>query len=180
MPNWEINQLVLFLLFIIPGFITMKTYELLVPSSYKETAKQIIDVIAYSCMNYAILFSYIIMIEKLHRNNEYTFLYYIVYLVVFLIGPITWAFLWKYLRESNIFQDYIPHPIHKAWDYVFSKRKSYWVKVTLKNGHVLGGLYSSKSFSSSEPAPTEIFLQESWIINDKGGFERKKMILMEF
>ena len=67
-----------------------------------------------------------------------------------------------------------PHPTEKPWDYVFSQRKSYWVKVVKNDRTIIGGKFSDKSFASSAPAPEQIYLEESWVINNNGGFERVK------
>ncbi len=71
------------------------------------------------------------------------------------------------------FQKNAPHPTQSPWDYVFSQRKSYWVIVTLKDGVQIAGLYSSNSFASSAPSPEQIYLEQSWKLNDSEGFERE-------
>ncbi|WP_423841963.1 DUF6338 family protein [Aeromonas veronii] len=38
----------------------------------------------------------------------------------------------------------------------------------------MGGLYDSDSFASSSPAPEQIFLQNSYVINDDKCLEREK------
>ena len=178
MDIWQSDKLILFLLFVIPGFISLKFYELLIPNEYKDSSKQIIDAIAYSCINYAILLIPIIHIETMRKNNEVNlFGYYLFYIFVFIVAPIIWVLIFKWLREKEFFQKIAPHPTLKPWDYVFQQRKPYWIKITLKNGQIVGGKYSINSFASSSPAKEQIYLEESWIINDRGGFERKKMIL---
>jgi hypothetical protein len=82
--------------------------------------------------------------------------------------------IWKYLRTREFFQRNAPHPTEKPWDYVFSQRNPYWVKITLKDGTTIAGRYADKSFASSAPAKEQIYLEETWILNDKGGFERVK------
>ena len=66
------------------------------------------------------------------------------------------------------------HPIAKPWDYIFSQRKLYWIKITLKSGKLIGGKYGENSFSSSYPEEEQIYLEETWIITDGGGFDRPK------
>jgi hypothetical protein len=46
--------------------------------------------------------------------------------------------------------------------------------VTLKDGTKLGGKYDSLSFSSTSGTTERLYLEEAWVINEKGGFERKK------
>tara|TARA_R110001599_G_C12043752_1_gene641422 strand:+ start:73 stop:657 length:585 start_codon:yes stop_codon:yes gene_type:complete len=174
MDIWEIDKLALFLAFVIPGFISIKAYQLAFPGTERATSDQLIDAIAYSSINYALLIFPIIAIESGTLRESCKFLYYLFYVFVLFIAPIIWVLIWKYLRTRDFFQRNAPHPTAKPWDYVFSKRKSYWVKVTLKDGTIIAGLYADKSFASSAPAQEQIYLEETWIVNEKGGFERAK------
>ena len=54
MVSFDQNEFILFIFFVIPGMIAIKTYGLITPSSV-NTSKQIIDAITYSCFNYAVL-----------------------------------------------------------------------------------------------------------------------------
>jgi hypothetical protein len=48
---------------VIPGFISIKCYELLFPGPGRSSSEQVIDAITYSAMNYAILAYPIIAVE---------------------------------------------------------------------------------------------------------------------
>ena len=174
MDMWEIDKLILFLAFVIPGFISIKAYQLIFPGTERATSDQLIDAIAYSSINYAILLLPILVVEGSSLKTSYSFLYYMFYGFVLFFAPIIWVIIWKYLRTSDFFQRNAPHPTAKPWDYVFSQRKPYWVKVTLKDGNIIAGRYADKSFASSAPAEEQIYLEETWIINANGAFERKK------
>lgn len=174
MDIWEIDKLALFLAFVIPGFISLKAYQLTFPGAERATSEQLIDAIAYSSINYALLILPIIAIESGKLQGTCKVLYYIFYVFVLFIAPIIWVIIWKYLRTRDFFQRNAPHPTAKPWDYVFAQRKLYWVKVTLKNGTIIAGRFAYKSFASSSPAPEQIYLEETWLLNDKGGFERAK------
>lgn len=173
MEIWEYDKLVLFIAFVIPGFISIKFYQLLFPGVQRESTDQLIDAIAYSCINYAFLLLPIIAVEKSSIKENCCIIYYIFYLFVFIFAPVLWVIFWKFLRTRNFFQINAPHPISKPWDYVFGKRKPYWVKVTMKDGTVLAGRYGENSFTSSSPAEEQIYLEEKWVINENGAFERK-------
>lgn len=174
MDIWEVDKLILFIAFVIPGFISIKCYELAFPSSEKGSSERIIDAISYSSINYALLIFPITSIESSNIKNSCPFLYYIFYILVFFIAPIIWVILWKYIRTRDFFQKNAPHPTSKPWDYVFSQRRQYWVKVVLKDGSVIAGRYADKSFASSTPAQEQIYLEETWMLNNNGGFERAK------
>ncbi|MGJ0429863.1 DUF6338 family protein [Methylobacter sp.] len=175
MDIWETNKLLLFIAFVIPGFVSIKTYELLFPAATKESDKLLIDAIAYSSINYALLLLPIYQIETHRIREDYPTAYILFYVFVLFIAPISWACLMKRLRTTEFFQRAMPHPTAKPWDYVFAQRKAYWVIVTLKDGKQFAGRYDSTSFASSAPAPEQLYLQETWVLNGDGGFERPRV-----
>ena len=68
MDIWQIDKLILFLLFFIPGFISTKVYNLLYPSEQKDFSAFLLEAIGYSSLNFAIL-SWLIII--IHSGNFY-------------------------------------------------------------------------------------------------------------
>ncbi|MCX6998843.1 MAG: DUF6338 family protein [Candidatus Sumerlaeota bacterium] len=174
MEIWQTDKLLLFIAFVIPGFISLKVYELLHPGILKDPGKQLIDAVAYSCVNYALLFWPIHLVESSALVKIYPNIHVAFCVFVILIAPIIWVILWSYIRTRKILLKVVHHPTQKPWDYVFSKREPYWIKIFLKDGTKIGGKYAGKSFTSSAPAEEQIYLEETWILNDKGGLERPK------
>lgn len=172
MDIWEGNKLALFIAFVVPGFISLKTYELLFPSARKPSAQQLIDAIAYSSINYALLLWPIYEVEAHGVRTSYPGAYVVFCVFVLLIAPVLWAWIYGKIRATQFSQATLPHPGGKPWDYVFGQRRGFWIIVSLKDGSRLGGLYDSRSFASSAPAPEQLYLQETWEINADGGFER--------
>ena len=118
MDIWETNKLLLFIGFVIPGFVSLKIYELLLPSSPKESSKQLIDAVAYSCVNYALLLWPIYEVETSQIRTTHPSAYIAFYVFVLIIAPVAWACLFKKLRTTQHFQAAMPHPTAKPWDYV--------------------------------------------------------------
>lgn len=171
MDIWEIDKLFLFIAFVIPGFISLKFYQLMYPGALRNASDQIVDAVAYSCINYALLLWIILAVEASRLQQAHPNFYYLFYVFVLFIAPILWVVLWAWLRSWKIFQKNAPHPIAKPWDFVFQQRKPYWVIVYLKNGEQIGGKYDVKSFASSAPADEQIFLEEVWLV-EKGVLQR--------
>jgi hypothetical protein len=174
MDIWEADKLLLFIAFVVPGFISLKTYAVLQTTSTKEAAQQVVDAVAYSCINYAILLWPIYEIEARNIRISCPTTYVAFYVVVLLIAPVVWAILWSWFRKTKAFQKLLPHPTEKPWDYVFGKRLQYWIVVTFKDGKRIGGKYDTQSFASSGSAPEQLYLEEAWEINAAGGFNRKR------
>ncbi|RRR67419.1 MAG: hypothetical protein EI684_18995 [Candidatus Viridilinea halotolerans] len=172
MNIWDENKVLFFIAFVVPGFIAIKVYELLVPSRYTDSSRQIVDAVSYSCINYAILLLPIYFVERSLGFENAPVRYILFWSFVLFVAPIIWVMAWRLLRQWRIFQSFIPHPVQKPWDFVFGKRRCYWVVVTLKDGDKIAGKFCDESFASSAPAEEQIYLEEEWVLNQEGGFER--------
>lgn len=174
MNLWSVDSMLIFIVFAIPGFVALKAYEMFVPGGARAGAIKVIDAVAYSCAIYAILGVPLYWLLKSEwATNNPTGLTVILILVLFGV-PVLAAAAWRWLRQTKPFQSIAPHPTLKPWDYVFAQRKPYWVKVHLTDGQVYAGKFSGNSFASSPPADEEIFLEECWLLNENGGFDRAK------
>lgn len=176
MDIWEIDKLVLFLTFVIPGFVSLKTYQLLVPGPSLNSGDQLIDALAYSSLNYAVLWLPITWVASSQLSARAPWAYYGFFLLVFFVAPVLWVLAWRHLRTRRWIQKCLPHPTGKAWDFVFEQRKALWVKVVMENGTIIGGWYGPNSFSSSAPAEEQIFIEQTWLLGDDGAFLRPKKL----
>ena len=174
MNVWEPDKLLLFIVFVIPGFVSIKVAGLLSPSESRQSSTQVIDAVSYSCFNYAVWSWAIYLIETNELRTIYPLACSAFYLLLLLVSPVALAYGWTRLRSTQLFQAKAPHPIGKPWDYVFGQRKWYWIIVTLKDGTKIAGKYGQNSFTSSSPEKEQIYLEETWVLNEDGGFERPR------
>ena len=172
MGIWELDKLALFIAFVVPGFIAMKLYEVLYPTNAVDSSKKLVDAIAYSCINYALLLPFIVWVEKADLVSSSPIAYLFFYMVVLLAAPIAWIFIWRWIRLRKLLLTILPHPTLKPWDFVFEQNIPWFIIVTLEDGRKIAGKYSFKSFASSAPALDQLFLEEEWVLNEDGGFER--------
>ena len=172
MDIWEIDKLVLFIAFVIPGFLSIKFYQLIFPGTIRSASDQLVDAIAYSCVNYALLFWAVVYVESANLRDVHPALYYIFYVFVLFISPFLLVLAWKWLRTHERFKGSAPHPTAKPWDYVFERAEPYWIVIYLKDGKMVGGRYSGKSFASSFPVEEQIYLEEAWIVTEEGILDR--------
>ncbi|MCF5715465.1 hypothetical protein I9H06_10880 [Pseudomonas tremae] len=172
MDIWAADKLVLFIAFVIPGFLSIKFYQLIFPGTVRNASDQLVDAVAYSCINYALLFWAVVYVEDHALRAVHPVLYYLFYVFVLFVSPFLLVLTWKWLRTHEKFKGSAPHPTAKPWDYVFKQAKPYWIVVYLKNGKMVGGKYSGQSFASSYPVEEQIFLEEAWIVNADGILDR--------
>lgn len=169
MNIWEIDKLQLFLTYFIPGFISLKVYELLIPSDSKDFSKSLYEVIGYSTLNFAAFFWVVYLLPKNFSTNHPTWYVAFQFLVIF-ITPILWPVLFINLSSHKWLSKYFRNPAPTPWDFVFMADKAFWVIVHLKDGTKVGGIYSNQSAASSYPSTEQVFLEEVWNLDEDGKF----------
>lgn len=174
MEIFTIDKIILFILFFVPGFISMKVYRLLIASGNTDFSHSINEVIAFSSINYAFFSWLIILIYKndLYVNHLYWFL--LACLFIIFIAPILWTILYYSLIRSKFLRKFIVSPFKEPWDFYFERKKSCWILVNLKSGERIGGVYSDKSYSSAFPYKYQLYLEELWEIDADGYFIEPK------
>lgn len=173
MNIWDIDKTLLFLVLVLPGFISIKVYRLIVATEYKDFSKSLIETICYSVLNFSLLSWLIILISKDNFVDNHPIVHWISIFLIFIIFPAIWPFCYIKVSELKIFKKNLLSPYKQPWDYVFNKRNSMWVVIHLKDGKTLRGKYATNSFASSFPAERQIYLEELWLPSEKGGFKRK-------
>lgn len=169
MNIWELDKLLLFFLFFVPGFLALKTYDLCTPLERRDFSKAWFDAVVYSAFFACIgLLGYRILLNC-NILADYPLIFYVWIIFSMFIFPIGTPFLIKWIMTFQWICKRFIHPVAKPWDYVFIQKKSYWIIVHLKDGRQIGGFYGENSFASSYPAKEQLYLEEVWKI-DNGNF----------
>lgn len=170
MDIWSVEKLPLFLVFVVPGFVSLKVWELLVPGERRGIDNSLMEIVAYSALNFAVL-SWLILplLNGLLREE----LVYLAIPTIFIFFPALWPILWKWLRMQRWVCRFAVHPFVRPWDFVFSRGERAWVIVHLKDGTAIGGRFDANSFASSWPAPEQLYLEELWELDASRAFTKK-------
>ncbi|RKZ66562.1 MAG: hypothetical protein DRQ44_06535 [Gammaproteobacteria bacterium] len=173
MNIWEIDKVFLFLVMVLPGFISLNVYDLLIASEKRDFSKSIVEAICFSVLNFVVLSLLLIHISSNNFVGEHPIQYWLSMIFIFIVMPAIWPFIYIKITKLKIFKRHILSPYKQPWDYVFSKKESLWVVLHLQNGNKIRGKYGKKSFTSSYPSERQIYLEELWKADDKGGFKSK-------
>lgn len=168
-------------LFLVPGFTMNAAYSSLVPQRVLDQQVATLRFLCFSFLNYVIWFWLLYdLVEKKywveHPIMWFVYLFGLLvvspYILGFFAGIVTSkAWLRKLIQRIGV------NPVHAvptAWDYIMSN--GCYVIVTLKDGAIIYGLYSSSSFASSVPEERDIFLEavyvpdpntSEWILKDR-------------
>ena len=171
MDIWQVDKLVLFLAFFIPGFISLKVYDLLVPGERRDFSKSFPEAVAYSALNYAALSWLVDLILSGNFYDDHKTYYFLSLFLIMFVIPVLWPFVFLKLSSwAPIAKHVVRHPFPEPWDYVFGRREISWVIVHLKDGRRIGGKFGIDSFASSYPAGEQVYLEEVWELDEKGRF----------
>lgn len=168
-------------LFLVPGFTMNAAYSSLVPQRLLDQQVSVLRFLCFSLFNYIVWFWLLYdLVEKQYWVEHpvlwifYLFGFLIVspYILGFIAGIVSAkAWLRKLIQKIGI------NPVHAvptAWDYIMSNGG--YVIITLKDGAIIYGLFSSSSFASSIPEERDIFLESiydrdlltgDWILKDR-------------
>lgn len=145
----------------------------------REQAYQpaILRFLFFSCVNFAAWWPllYNLIGEQYWLTNPFrgSVLIILVLLVVpFVLGSFI-GFLvkneWPY-KVLRFLKINILHPRSTGWDYIMEQAS--WVIVTLKNGSIIYGLYSTRSLASSIPSDKDMYIEELYTCDDNGKWEQ--------
>lgn len=167
MDFFQMNYISLFIIFFIPGFVSVKVWGFIVPTKTRNMNEDLFEVISYSCINFALTSWLIIIIRNDTFQSNHPILFVVLFLAILLIFPIIWPVLFHLLMNSKFVSKFVIHFFPTAWDYHFKKGEQQYVLIHLQNGKLIGGLWG---FSSSYPNVEDIYLLETWKVNEKGEF----------
>ncbi len=61
-------------------------------------------------------------------------------------------------------------PTPRAWDFAFKGERPFFVRIKLRDGERVGGVFGDGSFATAYPEPQDVFLEEAWRLSEDGSF----------
>lgn len=184
MPS-TIQALMIFALVLVPGFLFMIPFRRSVSNLEHSDLRFLLATIPAGALTHVLVFLWTVRLLKIYlddphyllRTSTAAELVSWAFLTIFLL-PIslgTGLGLVVNLRAVNNALERIGYGyinlLPSAWEYVFDKREGYYVRIHLKDGGgLLGGVYSIDSFAADPPQPSDIYIEQVWLLDDEGNF----------
>jgi len=166
----HLSNLYLLLVFFLPGFISLKVYDLLVPNEKRNFSHDFLEAVSYSILNLGLLV--FLLAPAIHfKWYENIWIFCILAFLTLLVFPSIWPILFHWLSSKKIFSRWFVSPIKRPWDWVFARLEPTWVIIHLHDGRKIGGIWDKKSYASSFPIKEQIYLEKVWRLDENGGFE---------
>ena len=154
------ETLIIFALFIVPGYIFYKIFNLTIPSERYLAKDNFTEIIAYSLLNN----TPILFIDK---NSDY---YQICLFFILIILPIIMVFFISWLSKREWFLKEFPHFTKSHWEYAFSEiersESTAIITFTMNDGSEIIGFFGENSYATSYPNSGSIYLEKTYDDND--------------
>jgi len=168
-----INQVLILVAFVIPGFVLIRVKRLSYPSAEESFQRMLLDSLTLSCIVHGLTSPvwYWCYASGAHGRRPVAF-GVVVFAILFAV-PVLLGLLYNLLAASGRARWLrellnIPDPLPTAWDYYFRKKPGCWVRVILKSGQVIAGLFGPSSFASSFPQKQDLFLEKLLSLDEDG------------
>jgi hypothetical protein len=174
------ETLFLTLAFVVPGFIWHCVQTPFLPRRTETTQLLFLRFLTFSCFNYAI-WSWLIYVF-LYSQFPINYPKWTAFLwgIMILISPVVMGVATGILSQKEFLRKLFNkaciktvHSTPTAWEYkLFNTDYSVWVKITLKDGDEILGLYGSKSFASSSAEERDLYIQQTMKLNEKKEWQK--------
>jgi len=164
------EQVPLFLLLMLPGFISRRVYDLQIPGNQDDAGRYALDALGYGTLNAALWIAPLTWMTPFLQWHP--LLLWLVALLALIIGPVGLGVATVRVLQSTHLRRWSRHPLPTAWDYYFSRRTPCWMLFRLKNGKSIGGYCGLRSFASSYPHGRDIYVEQAWVVSNTGQFLR--------
>ncbi len=165
------ETLVLFLVFVVPGFVAMRVHDLLVPGPRRELGGSLLEAVTYSMLNLAVMFWAVEPLIRPGIADRHPWFFRGGVGFVLFVAPALLAVVAYRLQRSRWLGRYVQHPAPTAWDFFFGQRRSCWVLAHFRGGQMLGGLVDQGSSASGFPQPQDLYFEQVWRVDGQGKFQ---------
>jgi Family of unknown function (DUF6338) len=163
--EFDWSKLAIVALFALPGFISLRVWSLIFPTSERSLKDQLGEVISFGILNAMVCAPLFLLLQPVTAVG-----FYGLAVTTLVVLPAVWPFPVRWLLGVLQKFDVILISSRSAWDDVFLRDEPYFVIVHLKDGGRVGGYYGPKSFAGLHPISGHLYLEQLWYLDEHGKF----------
>jgi hypothetical protein len=161
---------------LMPGFITVSAFRMIVPSKELIDQRGILSYLTFTGVDYALFYWLIVFVAPINSFHSHPLVLILIWVFVYLLGPFLAGVLLGVVWQNNLARWVfgkigirLIHHIPNSWDYMFdSIREPSWILVTLAEGGEVAGYFGTKSFASSDIEERDLFLEQVYKVSENG------------
>lgn len=182
------TALLILMAFVLPGFVTLRINELTHTIRRQESPfERLLLALYYSALTYGVVFLAAAIggvqrkdVEDLVKTEQDIWKLLVLAVAVLVVIPFVIsnaARLWqgsevrpKVLGRARIS---LAHSTPSGWDHYFATSSFAYLRVTLRDGRVVGGYYGPESFAGYSDQKQDLYLEHRWELDDDDWFTRQ-------
>jgi hypothetical protein len=164
------ENLQLFLMLVVPGFIALTIYDLFIPSERRAASETLVQATTYGMINLGLMSWAVVLMRGYELADRAPVAYAAATVGMLVVTPALLGWAVFRVRTSRFARGWLQHPMPTAWDYFFATRQPGWVIFHLKNGQKVGGIYGGDSYATSYPNEPEVYVRQVWRVDELGRF----------
>jgi hypothetical protein len=171
----NLQTVLLFIAFVLPGTIFIFVFRLLFPQHEKELRTQIIEAISASLINFVILFPLIYYVLAENIVQTHLFLAWGILGFCFVIMPALWPGVLLIALRFFERHEWINILAKTGYDAALKDLKNgVYIIIVMLDDRPLVGWFGDDSFCSSYPAPGHLYVEQICEVDEQGRFSRKQ------
>jgi hypothetical protein len=176
----SLDAVLLTVAFLVPGFVWECTLQIFLRRRDDRGDRAWIRFLTLSALNYGLwswlIYLLLIRFEVLGRPWVAALAWFcILFISPAVLGGITGLLSQRAIARRLLagFGVRTVHAVPTAWDYVFSHSPptGFWTLVTLVDGSTVAGIFTDRSFASSDPMERDLFLERVDRVEDDGTWQ---------
>ena len=165
LKQFDWSKLAFFVLFALPGFVSLQIWSLIVPTNDKPLKDSLPEALGFGVLNAMIGGPLVVVLAP-----KEPWAFYGLLVVTLVALPAAWPFVGKWCLGKLAEHNLILNQNRNGWDAVFQRREPLFVIVHLKDGRLIGGFFGDESYAALHPASGHLYLQQLWHLNARGQF----------
>lgn len=169
------ENLALAIVFIVPGWVALEAYSVVVPAERRNFGEELIRIVAVSLLNFLLFFGVVPLgLQSTPESlGDLSILDAIRLFVALVVTPALLAVGVYYVRSVPLISRFVVQPEPTAWDFYFREDREILVRFYLKEevgSGVIGGYFGRGSRASPYPGIQQVYIQELWDLGEDGTF----------
>lgn len=172
------GQVVAIILFLIPGLNCTWVIERLAGRTSLTGTERLLRGVSLSVLIYGLASPWLLRLghRVVGERHVWPWEPILAGVAIVFFAPLVLGVAWAKIRQSDRLRSVVRRmtdidPAPTSWDFAFSRGRSYFVRVKLRDGERVGGLFGPGSNASFYPEAQDLYLQEAWRLDGEGGFE---------
>jgi Family of unknown function (DUF6338) len=154
---------------IVPGFISLRVYEMRRGGEARKASEVLLDLVVYSLVTDVVAFAALSLVAVTVPAAFQPLVKPSVAAVVMLVVPAAVAFVFFELRRRMISTGLVRDATDKPWDRFFERAREFdgtiGAILTMRDGRKIGARLIDPSYTSSYPAAEQALFGEVWTID---------------